>query len=541
MKNMIRLFLGMAIGLVAMSCQDEVDVEGKLSFPPTVLSVYPKTSVKVGNDFDVKVIFVDGASSPLSSATLSLKNEAGTELFNVTKAISGNKDSVVVTSDDFDASALPLGTYTLTISATDSRNNEVNTTSTFKVAEQLYAANFARMNITGQFADWGADKSVEMELVSDNMWQAKGVDFKGGPWKFRNTIDWSGVDWGDGNCDKVAAHGSDNVDCGYTGLMDVTFNDDTWAYTVKPSVTYKTGLASLYVLGTMNNFEGVVPKFDLVADYTWEIPEVRLKPTDVFRFSELPGFAGAVYGAGKNAGEAALKAENNISMPDGSVDAYYKISFNEQTLKYTLTVVRLPFPSELYMVGGSTSIGWDPANAIPFRKTGDGKFEVYAYLTVVADGNGIKFLQQRGWDGDWGKNKTTAGTLEQNDEENIPIAADGFYYVTADFSTMKYTVTQTTWSIIGSAITGDDTGWSVDKDMTFDSGYTWTITQALKTGQFKFRANHDWPINYGDEGADKKLDFNSGVNIEVPADDTYKITVTFDPVAGYTYTMDVVL
>ncbi len=165
---MMRLFLGMALWLVAMSCQDEVDVEGKLSFPPTVLSVYPKTSVKVGNDFDVKVIFVDGASSPLSSATLSLKNEAGTELFNVTKAISGNKDSVVVTSDDFDASALPLGTYTLTISASDSRNNEVNTTSTFKVAEQLYAANFARMNITGQFADWGADKSVEMELVSDN-------------------------------------------------------------------------------------------------------------------------------------------------------------------------------------------------------------------------------------------------------------------------------------------------------------------------------------------------------------------------------------
>jgi len=540
MKHTIRIFLCMAVWLVAMSCQDDVDVDNLNSFPPTVFSIYPKTSVKVGSDFDVKVIFVDGAGSPLSTATLTLKDESGKEVFKVTKAIAGTKDSVVVRADDFDATGLPLGDYSLVISATDSRNNNTTVTNNFKIAEQLYAANFARINITGQFADWGADKSVEMELVSDNTWVAKKVPMDGGPWKFRNTIDWTGVDWGDGNCDKVAAHGSDNVDCGYTGLVDITFNDDSWAYTITPSVTYKTDLASLYLLGTLNNFQGLTPKFDIVADYTWEIAEVLLKSTDEFRFSELPGFAGSVYGAGKNAGDAALQAADNISMPEGSADAYYKISFNEQTLKYTLTLVRYPFPAALYLVGGSTSVGWDAGNSIPFRKTADGQFEIYAYLQAISgDGNGVKFLQEQGWTGDWGKGND--GELLQEGESNVPITTDGFYRITADFNTKTYTVTQTNWSIIGSAITGDDTGWSVDKDMTFDAGYTWIITQALKVGQFKFRANHDWPINYGDDGGDKKLDFNSGVNIEVPADDTYKITLTFDPVAGYTYTMEVVL
>ncbi len=229
-------------------------------------------------------------------------------------------------------------------------------------------------------------------------------------------------------------------------------------------------------------------------------------------------------------------------MPDGAVDAYYKVSFNEQTLKYTLTVVRLPFPSELYLVGGSTSIGWDPANAVPFKSTGDGKFEVYAYLTVVADGNGVKFLQQRGWDGDWGKNKATAGTLEQNDEENVPIAADGFYRVTVDFNTKTYTVTLTNWGIVGSALTGNDTGWSTFTDMTRTGDYTWKITGvSLKAGEMKFAANHSFDINFGDNSsasqpADHILD-PDGNNIKISADGVYDITFVLDPVNGYTYTI----
>jgi len=91
MKHTIRIFLCMAVWLVAMSCQDDVDVDNLNSFPPTVFSIYPKTSVKVGSDFDVKVIFVDGAGSPLSTATLTLKDESGKEVFKVTKAIADKR------------------------------------------------------------------------------------------------------------------------------------------------------------------------------------------------------------------------------------------------------------------------------------------------------------------------------------------------------------------------------------------------------------------------------------------------------------------
>lgn len=537
MKNILRLLLcgGLLFGFNA--CQDEVDVEEKLNFPPTLFSVYPKTSVKSGNDFDVKVIFVDGAGSPLSSATVTLKNESGTEVFAVTKAIAGLKDSVIVTGEDFDATALPLGIYTLAIKATDSRNNELTATSTFKVADQLYAANQAHMYVAGAYNGWGSD---EMELIADNTWQIKGIDLDGEAWKLKNTTDWSDKDWGDDDCDKTMVSGNGDIKCGYSGLINLTFNDETLAYTIVPAVEYDTELASLYLLGSMNDYEGDEPAFTLVADYTWEIAEVRLKAGDKFRFSELPGFGGAVYGAGSTDGKAEKNSANNIKMASDAADAYYKLSFNEQTLQYTLSVVRYPYPAALYLVGGSTSIGWSETSAIPFTKTSDGKFEIYAYLKVIADGNGFKFLQEKGWNGDWGKSKTADGTLEQNTEDNITVASDGFYRILVDFTTLTYSATKTQWGIVGSARTGDDTGWNADDDMTFDGdwdSYTWTITKALKTGELKFRANDGWDINYGDAGADKILDFNSSVNIAIPADNTYTITLTFDPVNGYKYTI----
>lgn len=536
MKKIYIYFLIASMLVQLSACRDEVDVDNLMNFPPTILSVTPKTGVKTG-DFDIKVILVDGISSPLSTATVTLKDGDGNELASVTKTLNGVKDSVLVEGSSFNAESLPLGDYSISIVAKDSKNQESTQVSNFKIVNQLYLANFERMFIAGGFNGWSA---TELELVADNTWEIKNIDMQGGPWKLKNTEDWSDQDWGDINCDgTMEPKGSnDNTSCDFSGLVNVRFNDETLKYTVLPAVNYATNLEGLYLLGTFNEFTGPQPQFKLVADHTWEVAEIRMKSGDVFRFVEGPTFEGKNYGDNNLDGKAEEYGAN-IKLDNSYKDAYYKITFNDATRIYKITVVRYPFPSELYLVGGSTSIGWDPGNAIPFRKTADGKFEVFAHLKVLDDGNGFKLLQVKDWAGDWGKGEE--GKVIQEGESNITVAEDGFYRIAVDFTAGSYTVTKTNWGIVGSSRTGNDDGWNDDTAMTFDGdwdSYTWRATLHLYKGEYKFRANGNWDINFGDDGANGTLEVG-GANIKIDADKVgdYVVEMILDPVAGYTYTV----
>ncbi len=528
MKNIIIFSILSFIALS--SCDDEINADELLNYPPTVMSVTPKTSVKIG-DFSIKVTLADGPKSPLSSATIILKDASGTPLYTITESLAGMMDSVVIQGSAFNASALPLGDYSIAINAVDSKGNSTETVSNFKIANQLYAANHNEMFIAGAFNGWGAD---QLELVADNTWEIKEIDLQGGPWKFKNTADWSDTDWGDSNCDKVmeiTTGGGANTECAYTGLVNVRFNDETLKYSVVPSVNYATNLSALYLLGTFNTFQGPVPKLNLIANNTWELPEIRLKAGDAFKFAESPFFEG------KNYGDAAFdgKADEfgpNIVLPVSFEDAFYKITFNDATRAYSFTLLRYPFPAELYLVGGSTVAGWTPADAVKFVKVADGKFEIYTYLT--SSGGGVKFLQAKNYDGDWGK--ASEGVIEQEGEDNVEVLSDGFYRILVDFTNLSYNVTEVEWGIIGDATPG---GWNTDTDMDFVGGlgsYTWEIDVTLTSGEFKFRANNGWDINFGKGDSDGTLKFNSG-NIPSPGAGDYHIEITLDPENGYTYTV----
>ena len=487
----------------------------------------PKTTVKIG-DFKIKVVVADGPQSPLSSITMTLKNSGGTQLYTVTETLSGMIDSLVVNGTAFNAASLPLGDYSMAISAVDTKGNIVETTSNFKVDTQLYPANQTKMFIAGAFNGWGAD---ELELVADNTWEIKEVDLQGGPWKFKNTTDWTDVDWGDSNCDKtmeITTGGGADTQCEYSGLVNIRFNDETLKYTITPSVNYATNISGLYLLGTFNSFEGPEPKFTLIANNTWELAEYRLKAGDKFKFSEGPNFQGKNYGDAEYDGKAE-EFGPNIVLPGTVADAYYKLTFNDATRAYSMTVVRYPFPTELYLVGGSTIAGWTPEDAIKFVKLEDGKFEIYANLTQ--SGGGFKFLQGKEWTGDWGKGDE--GKVVQEGEGNVEVTSDGFYRVYVDFTTLSYDVKEVAWGIVGNATPG---GWDNDTDMTHTGGYTWEIDVALTAGEFKFRANDGWDINVGKGDTDGTLKFNTG-NIVSPGAGNYHVEINLDPVAGYTYTV----
>ena len=89
--------------------------------------------------------------------------------------------------------------------------------------------------------------------------------------------------------------------------------------------------------------------------------------------------------------------------------------------------------------------------------------------------------------------------------------------------------------MIGPAQSG---GWDADTDLIYNQETDlWEATMTLSAGEFKFRANDDWAINYG--GAD--ILTPSGDNIVLETAGTYNVVLNLqDEVNGYTYSLTLV-
>lgn len=212
---------------------------------------------------------------------------------------------------------------------------------------------------------------------------------------------------------------------------------------------------------------------------------------------------------------------------DGAEDTIYFVIVDLNTK--TVTVSDAP-----KILGGSVIADWNPANAIDMQMVEDGIYDTYQYITV--DGWGFKFVPTNaGWDGDFGASKTMDGYLDQAEEDNLTVDADGFYRVRVNTNDLTYTVVETSWGIIGSASPG---GWDNDTDMIFTTAkgeYVWSADIALTDGEIKFRANDGWDINFGDNGADGSLEYG-GDNIPVTAGN-YHIELILNSATGFTYTI----
>jgi hypothetical protein len=213
----------------------------------------------------------------------------------------------------------------------------------------------------------------------------------------------------------------------------------------------------------------------------------------------------------------------------GTKDGYYFVIVDRNTK--TVTVSDSP-----KILGGSVAADWNPGNAVPMQMIEPGIYDTYQYITV--DGFGFKFVPQKsGWDGDFGANKTKAGSLSQTDEDNLSVTKDGFYRVRTNMKDMTYTVTETSWGIIGDATPG---GWGTDTNMTMTAAkgeYVWKADITLTNGKIKFRANDDWAINFGDDGVNGSLEYN-GADIAVTAG-TYHIELKLNSATGFSYTITV--
>ncbi len=523
MKSLIyRITLLAAAALAVFACsKDEIDVAALTDFPPGIVSIFPADNSKivVGN-FDVKAIFADGQASPLSEASIEIKDEFGNVLGGATKALSGTQDSLVIPGADFNAELLGAGFYTLEIAVTDAKGQSTNRSTTFEISLLPFAANHNEMFIAGAFNGWGADV---MELVADHTWEIRGVDLQGEAWKFKNCFDWCDEDWGDADCNgfmesNMGPNGNGDTACGFSGEVNITFNDETLEYTVRPAVDLASNVSGLYLLGSFNNFSGSEFSFSLTEDNTWTLAEVELQPGDEFKFAEMPNFMGKNFGDDNGDGVAEEFGGNVMFNGDAGV---YKVTFNDATLAYELEFLREPFNIEsVGIIGSATPGGWDADTDM--RDNGDG---TYSILVGLLDGE-VKFRANNDWAINWGSLDFPSGTGTQ-DGDNIPVTF-GLYNITFNALTGEYAFEEASVGLIGSATPG---GWDADTDMAPDANdpSVQTLTVELVDGEAKFRLNDDWGVNWGALDFPAGTGVQDGANIPVTAG---SYTVTFNVLTG---------
>jgi len=143
--------------------------------------------------------------------------------------------------------------------------------------------------------------------------------------------------------------------------------------------------------------------------------------------------------------------------------------------------------------------------------------------------------------GDFG---SAGGNNLGNGGANLQLGAQtaGVYLIRANTVNMTWSNYKiNTWGIVGDATPG---GWGASTPMTFNAADgSWAITANLTTGEFKFRANNDWAVNFGDNNVpannvfrDNKPDYD-GTNIPITASGNYTIVLNIGIAGNYNYTL----
>ncbi|GAA4826384.1 SusE domain-containing protein [Algivirga pacifica] len=227
---------------------------------------------------------------------------------------------------------------------------------------------------------------------------------------------------------------------------------------------------------------------------------------------------------------------------------FESLSSEPMTMNITPWADADAYPEQLYLAGSFQ--GWNNANEHTVLKPiGVGIFEgTYLFHESTTY---FKILTKKGsWDSQLGERGTVDGILDHNDGSDpdpLVVEGMGYYTIRVDLLTKVYSISkvENTWSIVGSALTGNDDGWGQDIQMDFTNDGTsllYTATVDLHAGfVWKFRFNKGWDLNLGDGDTDGVLEINGyGNDITVEESGLYTITLDVTKFAEsiYTYTIE---
>ncbi len=232
-----------------------------------------------------------------------------------------------------------------------------------------------------------------------------------------------------------------------------------------------------------------------------------------------------------------------------TVEARVKVSAGTDSLlvySNTLTLTVTPykdiivynFPQALWVAGNFQ--GWSPSTApkiVDKAATANTSTNYEGYINFNDPSPEFKLVKGNDWAfGDYGASSSTTLT---NGGSNLQLTQGaGVYLLRANTVNMTWSADKiNTWGIIGAF-----NGWATSVPLTFNAATgEWTITQNMPAGEFKFRANNDWPINFGDGGGsngapDGKPDYG-GDNLNITTAGNYTITLDIGVAGNYSYTI----
>ena len=187
---------------------------------------------------------------------------------------------------------------------------------------------------------------------------------------------------------------------------------------------------------------------------------------------------------------------------------------------------------DLFLIGAATAGGWDNnianSNLLPLLKTADPTKYTF---TGFFKADGFKMIKVKGsWDAQFGLGGAAGQLSTDGGSGNITAPADGYYKLTVDTAALTYTLVPVTvpattyagMSIIGTVNGNFDNDTQLTKS-SFDP-HLWKILGAsLKGGEFKFRANNNWDVNWGTNAEYFGTATNGGANIPLSSEWTYDV------------------
>ena len=230
-----------------------------------------------------------------------------------------------------------------------------------------------------------------------------------------------------------------------------------------------------------------------------------LDATDAGDWNQLYGYKGDFGMTGSFERRSVMGAENTFHV-DGTAK-FYRFSVNMAEMTYEITP--LNFSEYFYEIGNES--GWSTSHTL-YGANGDGKYQGFYYL----DGE-FKFKPNADdWDDDleYVSGDNMSGTLTSGGGPNCPDPGAAFYRIDLDAANLNYALKKIEYvSIIGTA----NGNWDTDTDLTYnkDEG-CWEVTTDLKTGEMKFRGNHNWDGDVDLGGSFDNL-VHGGSNIAVEA------------------------
>ncbi len=197
----------------------------------------------------------------------------------------------------------------------------------------------------------------------------------------------------------------------------------------------------------------------------------------------------------------------------------YAVHIDLNTMTYTITPPKGETREFVYLIGSES--GWQ--TVFPLRSVAkDNVFKGYGYISEA-----FKFRSgEDNWDSPlWGDNSSISGPgaiVDGGDDISCYVNGvdEGFYEVTVDLNTMRWTVGDAinTIGLTGTAVGG----W--DKDYytlhyNADEG-AWVGEVTFTAGSFKFRANGEWDLYWGG-------------SLELPEEDGDDIVISASQAGSY--------